>query len=57
VLEQQHRVGLIAGDNGAVNLALAVPGSCVVNVVGAEPHMFETHTDSVRGPDSCLSRR
>jgi hypothetical protein len=40
-----------------MNLTLVVPGGLVVDIVRGKTHVLKTHTDRVRGPGTCLSKR
>jgi hypothetical protein len=40
-----------------MDCSLAVPGSRVVDEVRGKTQVFETHTATVRGPETCLSKR
>src|SRR5690606_27043619 len=48
VLEQQHGVGQLAGHDLRVDRPLVVPGLLVVDVVGGEAEVLETHGATVR---------
>ena len=51
VLQQQHGVGLVAGDHLGVELPLDVPGTLVVDVIGSEPEVDDLHPPRLRRPN------